>query len=1021
MSTETVQTQAQLENVQAQFSRDFFAWVDQKSTGTLIVELNEHATTRVLFIEGCIIDLDCEDEDSVLLRSFLNTGQVSDKELKKAQKRSQKTGESVGRALLERNLIEDETLLEQIVFTVTEQTCLLFTGALVGYQFVPHEAHERVEGFNNELSETFELSFDGEDVILEALERLEDWETVKANRPNFLDIYYATPQGMHYYSEPEAYPEELAVLTNIDGLKDLEEVIEQSEISPFQALRVFRYLELNGEIDMINPIQMYQLGVDTSAEGNHEKARRILMRAIQRGLDDFDVQFKLAECNASIENYDEAIQLFLDFADKCIHQYRQKSAIRAFHRVIDIQPENLSVRYKLISLLIEGEREDDALQLAIEGAELLAEKEGLTEAINVLIKVRSLGLDNSQLRRELIQFAERAGDQELVAKEVASDPSQLEQLKDPAKALASYQRLFAEGNESPEIRIKLVELYLDQRDTESALNHINGILGTALEGEVRDDEKLAWLHRTRRQLDPGNMISSRWLVDFYLREGKNREAVSTIKEYIRQLEIEENEFLLLDSRKKLLALEPDVYDHRWELAEHYRRQSKVDQAVNEIEEIARLAVKHEDPKTTREAWARLLEVAPYHRNGLLGLAECLKNAGDLEGAALRLEASIRLDLMGYHRKKAREVLSQLDEITKDSSEISILVGICYLDSGDKEEGLDLLLTAAESAIQQLNYGSAKKAIERAFCDAPGDPRIVKLQAKIEEALNPPQPTPSQEAKTSGQAKPLSSKEAFQARPALQAKAVSNISTRLKTLKTGPSSPRENSGEHVIKGGVSKSTLGLKKLQNPSSPDSDPGANSNADEDESTQIISKNDGRTKKVSLGNASAKLKALSQSSSGSSEGFPASQETPSPEPAPTAESSSSDGGIQLQKKALGGAAAKLAQLKGGGKPSQPASESTSVEPSTNEPNGEAASAGGEIKVKRALGGAAAKLAALKGGKDSSPEPLEDSTENPPQDPSSNEEPTSSTDGEFKVKRALGGAAQRLAKLKSQDSSSEE
>ena len=265
--------------------------VDSGATGTLRVTCEDESKIEVFFREGGIGAVDPGYEESLLFHALLATGQISEKDVQKARKRADRDVEpSVGLCLFDLQKADQEELLEHVEELLTEAVCSVFSASVDTYEFFEHDEVERLNDFNSEVSEVFELYFDGQELFIEAMRRLDQWEMIEEHLDCLWDVYYATPRGMQYYSEPETYATEVALLGQIDGTRDLEEVIAASDISAFECLQYLKALERQGDIEIVNPVQLFQMGVDCTDRRQFEKAWKGFQRTIQRGLDDFDVQ-----------------------------------------------------------------------------------------------------------------------------------------------------------------------------------------------------------------------------------------------------------------------------------------------------------------------------------------------------------------------------------------------------------------------------------------------------------------------------------------------------------------------------------------------------------------------------------------------------------------------------------------------------------------------------------------------------------------------------------------------------------
>ena len=122
----------------------------EKRTGTLRVGSTESQTKQVVFIQGYVADVDTGREDTALEAALLNTGEYSEKDLKRARKACAKKEVSLGAALLELDLVTEEVIVECVQQQVLEEVCMVFDWEvqLLG-DIREHGFHDRVKAYSH--------------------------------------------------------------------------------------------------------------------------------------------------------------------------------------------------------------------------------------------------------------------------------------------------------------------------------------------------------------------------------------------------------------------------------------------------------------------------------------------------------------------------------------------------------------------------------------------------------------------------------------------------------------------------------------------------------------------------------------------------------------------------------------------------------------------------------------------------------------------------------------------------------
>ncbi|MBI4586157.1 MAG: hypothetical protein HY717_19270 [Planctomycetes bacterium] len=940
-------------NALSEFIQLYSSICQKGATGSLRAHLAGGAKPALLFIEGKIVDMDPADRESLLVQAILATGKVSQRDFKKAVKLTsgRKEGPALGVFLFEQNLALQEEILEKLQEVITNKICDLFNADLESVEFVTHQADERLEDFISELGEIFELQFDPEDFFLEAMRRQDRWDLVEQKLDCLWDIYYATPAAMRYYGDSENFQKEIALLSKVDGVLDLGEVIAKVSSGPFEAFQILKRLIQENDLAILSPVQVFQLGTDAFDRKDYRKAWKSLKRALDRGLNDFDIRWKLAEASAALGNIEQATVYYQEFAASCLSVSRTKEAARAYQKAAELNPLNAPLQHQILKLFIEQGRKEEAVVQGLTAAESLASAGNAREALDLLIYLKNSGLHDFRLKNKILDLAESCGDQEMLRKELESNPEELAKKLDLDEALKTFQRLFCEGNDSMEIRLKLAELHLRKGNRKKVLEHLNSILGTPLESQVGDPEILAWLHKTRLSLVPGHIISARWLAETQLKAGKKSEAIATYQELIRHLGQEKETYPLLEAYRRLTAIDGDQLPARFQLAQLYNRLGKFDEYQGELEKIAKLAAGQKDVESLKRAWVELLRTNPFIRNVLFILAEALQSCGQKSDAAERFKLLGGLDLLSDQLAGAEEGFKRALAAVPADLEALQRLGRLQRSRGDKEKALDLLVQASRLCLERRELHSARETIGLILADHPQDPKGLELKKELDrlEAVlkgevraepkarsdAPPPPPPRHAAAPAASAvapvpapaaapaPSAAAPEPFQPRPAASKGTVAAITARLRNMKSGggtagagassaPPSKEAAAEGHKAKG-IRGAASKLKALANLESLTKGPEDAPPAKPPAAQPPLAPAEPAVKAGKPGSVAVRQ-------DGSLAIRKAAGDAPvSPEALEKLGKTAADPGVKIQR-SLGGSASKLAQLRqSGGQPAQP------------------------------------------------------------------------------------------------------
>ncbi len=765
----------------------------EKLTGTIRVVSAEEATKQIVFVQGFVADIDTGRDDTVLEAGLLNTGGFADKDLKRARKTAAKKKVSIGTALLELDLLEEDVIVESVQQQVMGEVCGVFDWEVASHDFIEHADDERLETFYSDLTDHVEIYIDGEEVFLDGARRLGRWDLVASQFGMLHDVYYATPSSFKYFHEQD-YPEERAIIGAVDGIKDVEEVIAAASQDPFAAFNVVRKLMAANELELINPVQMYQLGVEASSGDNLEKAVKLFRRAHERGLDDFDLQLKLAQTYEGLGRKQDATNWYVLFGEKCQAQLRFDEAIRCLRKAVRLDPDRIATRENLMTLLFQNNRREEGIEELIGIAERKAAKGNKAGALTMLLEHQGDEDKDPRVQKKLIEIAESAGNTELANREREALAKSLELRKDVEAALEVYQMMYCDGDDSIDVRLKLVDLHRKRGNRQKALDHIRSILNTPEKRGVRDLQILEHLHETVRELRPADNRSNQWLVDRSIHAGDEKRAAQILIEWIGHLEREGDTETVEHAYHQLISID-DRADHRWGLASTMEKLGRHAEAQRELRCLANLALRRKDFDQSMKAVDYILKQAPFDLETRKMQVELYEAQGSRDLAVQKCREVAQLHIIAGNVQEAEQFCRRLLVNHPDDAEMVTRLGQLCQESGDRRKAAEQFLKAAKIHLEGHNYGLGQSALEKLLALEPGHQEGLALLEEIKArerggapvAAASPAPSPAA-APAGGVASQEASREYF----ATAAPVTTNVSksmARLKNLKSeGSKSP-----------------------------------------------------------------------------------------------------------------------------------------------------------------------------------------------------------------------------------------
>ena len=783
-----------------------------RKTGTLSIELCDGRASALLLRNGLIGDVDPKRENSVLVDAILRTGKLGEKDLKRCKKAQAKSGGSVGALLLLEGKLPEDQLVASVQAAFVDAVCSILTAEASSTSFVEHGTEERLESFCCELSDALDVSAEADEMVISAARRVNRWDVLESELPLLADVLYATPAAARYFGDDSSDVELVQLLSRFDGRATVAEAIKHPPAAneeprdPFDALAAVRGLVARRELDRLNPVQLFQLGVEEEKAGHSSKALRLFQRASELGLDDFDLGHRIATGLEAQGRTQAAAERYQAHAEKCLAQYRADDAIKSYERACALAPSTLPWQRRYMDLLLQENRTDALAEQAVRVAECVRKESGDRAALNFLLDIRRRGAKGQVFGRRVLDLATACGDEATAKAERQRLAGELCDRKDLEKALAMYQQLFCEGNRSNEVRLKLVELHRQKGNVAEALDHVAALL-TAEQERIRDAETLLKLHEIVAQHNPGEHRSSRWLVEHHLKSGNTTAAVVQLKAFLSHHEREKSLFECQRALSQLVALEPKVPEHRVRLARIHAQQGRGDEQVRCLKEAARLFSEAGNPAEAEKILDELLRARPFEAAARSLFGELLVSRGDAQRGATLLRESAMLSTLCGEAAQALGALESLLRVTPDDVEVLVLAADSAKAKGDETAARERLVQAARAALDADDRGRARSLIERAAAAQASAAALTELRAQLEAKISQSgqakEPvaaavvvpvavpaTASAVPKTEAAGAPsaetaLASHAPFEAAVPVVQRSVSGIMAKLRNLKSGP--------------------------------------------------------------------------------------------------------------------------------------------------------------------------------------------------------------------------------------------
>ena len=750
-----------------------------------VEEGNDGPVVRLRFLGGLLVDLETEGMPSLLERSLTSSPRIRDRDLKKLRREVQSTGADLGQCIISAGILDDQEIARCIIESLDRELAPLFT-------IEDPVLDERPDStFHAGLLGCIDLSLPIDEAILRSAAAANRWDCAR-EMPITREVYGATSLAMDVFRDRSRYPEDAALLERFDGRLDLAEAIESGEADRWQSLSRARELIDGGYLEPTNPVQLFQMAAEEDRLGATEKALRLFLHAEELGLDDFDLGHKLAEVLEKAGRVEEALSHYLAFAEKCVSQFRIEDTIGVYAQILELDPENLEIREKYLSLLARYGRGDEALASGVELAKRLEEAGEENRARSLLEQLAEQAESNEEVLRLYRDLCLKTSDPEGATNAAKKLGTLYLERGEFETALEVYQELFFKIGDDSGVRARLVELHFRLGNGEKAQEHLTALHERSGWNSRQPSEEAIAFHRRLLDLNIEDAKITAWLSESAKGQESREDSVHYL---IRHRDLLRDAGDLEGARlaaAELVRMRPDDVEATRTLSELERRCGHVGRAGVVFEELL-MRLSEQESKPSGAEWralvAEALEAHPTSTIARRLLLETLEEGAEPElRERLAVEGALLAVLSG-DLERARSTLGSVQTPPPLASVIELCGGMLVRGGrslGEPPE--EFFRRGAHHAIDTGDRGMLLDLIDRLEAVAPEDPEVGKLRHAADRLRQ-------SDGSTMGRS------------PQVVKSSISGITQKLRGLKD-PSA----SGGTQVGGGVNAALAKLKGLQ-----------------------------------------------------------------------------------------------------------------------------------------------------------------------------------------------------------------
>ena len=702
----------------------------QKRTGTLRATGPDNE--RVIYFNRGSVELVLADQRTFMLgEALLKYGKLTKEQLEEALKIQKTTNRGLGKLLVELGYMSESDIREAIVFQITEEVCDIFTWPKVECEFLEGKMLPEMEKV---LALGVRVAVNPESLIMEAARRVDEWELIKKIVPSTKDVFQATPESFHYFEEEE-WMAEKEILTFIDGVRDVAEIVRKVRMPKFEALKILYKLASNKEIERVPPARLVELGLQILNKGNIKKAIRLFERAEELGGDELDVDIRLARAYEVVGAAAKAKEKYLSRARKKEREGDLEEAASAYERVTRLDPDDLETHRRLVDVLIKQGRREEVVRQVQRLESKYIRSGDKKQAVELWKKVQEAFPDMTQVYDALARLHMRFDEnvQAIIELENLGGLYLLRGKRE--EALNVFRRILQLDEECVQARLSLASTLADLGRTAEALDEYHALADMLTKSGVIKGSNWVFLidvYKRVAELEPDNYEVRLKLADVYEKRREHQAATEFTEQAVGILKQKEDvpKDRLLEALEKLVEKKPDDATRREELAQCYFEVGRTQQAIKEFECLVDKAIEEKDYETALRHCERIQKIEPLRIETFRRMATIFGLQGEKEKQfeTLRRMAWLQICMSDY--SAAEEALEKAAEVGAYDLTSSILLTEIYRKLGEKERLYSSLLRLATSAVKEQNLGLAERFLNE-FPEEEQNDTFFELKGRLE--------------------------------------------------------------------------------------------------------------------------------------------------------------------------------------------------------------------------------------------------------------------------------------------------
>jgi tetratricopeptide (TPR) repeat protein len=494
----------------------------------------------------------------------------------------------------------------------------------------------------------------------------------------------------------------------VDSLMKLIPVFEKNEDFEKAINASGRVLELSPEnVEVMKHLSRFQLKTDQESEavktfegiadfyithGNYTEACTYLSRILEYDTDSITTIRKLAFLIYENENLNKARPHFIKFLELCQTFYTPGETVQEYQNVLKVDSANPQLHLEFARFLHSMNEPDKAREQYLKAYSLLIEDSRTRgKAIDILIELLEFFPDDTDILSQLADLCVKENRPEDAFIHFNRSAGIFLDKGDIRESVNFYLKALRIKPDDAELILKLGELYEQMGDTTKAVQQYLNL--SDLNVKQKNEPQNIDIYQKILSLDESMKPVRHKLARLYEKEKRIDKATIHYLYLGRQYETEKERNQALAVYQHIKSINPEEEENRSCMVEIFLSTNRLEQAKNELEELADLSMKNQQLDEAQDYLLRVKDLSPQDIGVAEKLAVLFEQKGDVEQSANEYARAASLYIKKEDFEKAISVLGKAKELIPDNTGFREDLLRCYKQSQKYDEflseGLDL--------------------------------------------------------------------------------------------------------------------------------------------------------------------------------------------------------------------------------------------------------------------------------------------------------------------------------------------